>query len=76
MINLLTGLALVGAAASAIACAIAKLIIENEKCRIADSSLILHSPFYIFNSFQCGGVCGDDMKCDILSPIKFRREMT
>ena len=41
MINFLTGLALVGAAATAIACAIAKLIIENGKCRIEDHSQFL-----------------------------------
>ena len=59
MINFLTGLALVGAAVTAIACAIAKLIIENGKCRINDcpqflarkslggGGSILHSPFSI-----------------------------
>ena len=49
MSNFLTGLALVGAAATAIACAIAKLIIESVKCRIEDHPQfsILHSPFSI-----------------------------
>ena len=58
MIDFLTGLALVGAAVSAIACAIAKLIIDNVECRIKESSIfdreranpqfsIIHFPFSI-----------------------------
>ena len=56
MIDFLTGLALVGAAAAVVAAALAaaKCRIENGKWRIADSSLILHYPFYIFNSFRRG----------------------
>ena len=59
MINFLTGLALIGAAVTAIACAIAKLIIENGKRKIedrpqflarkslGDGGSILHSKFSI-----------------------------
>ena len=45
MINFLTGLALVGAAVSAIACAIAKLIIENEKSHSKSS---IHTDVFAF----------------------------
>jgi len=58
MIDFLTGLLVFCAAATATACAVAKLIIENGKCRIKERSIfdreranpqfyILHSPFSI-----------------------------
>ena len=56
MTDFMTILALVGAAATATACAVAKLIIENGKCRIKESSSldreepIHHFTFSILNS--------------------------